>query len=211
MRSYRQDCGVAHALDLLGDRWTLMILRNLCSGPWRFTDLLASLSGIGRNLLSARLTELAERGLVSQSDRGYHLAPAGQMLRPLLRELMALGKVFGGQEQGAPVPARVAMGVVFDPLAAAGQSLAVSVQVDEEQFALLVSSGVLTVVDGPCPVPADVTLEASRAAFEAAGQGVSRDDFRLRGSAAALHQFRALFSLPVSELEQIRERYGDKR
>jgi DNA-binding HxlR family transcriptional regulator len=89
-RSYRQACAVAKALDIVGNRWSLLIVRELLIGPRRFSDLMDALSGIGTNLLSQRLRELQEAGVVGKrtlpppagsvvyelSERGQDLAPA---------------------------------------------------------------------------------------------------------------------------------------
>ena len=66
-RSYGQYCAVARGLDLIGDRWTLLIARDLLLGPKRYKDLLDGLPGIGTNLLAARLRELAGAGLVERA------------------------------------------------------------------------------------------------------------------------------------------------
>lgn len=92
-RTYNQDCILAHALDLLGERWTLLIIRDLFLGPQRFGDLQAGLPGIGANLLSKRLKELDEAGLIAApgpaEPRGsYRLAPTGEALRPAIRSMM---------------------------------------------------------------------------------------------------------------------------
>ncbi|MBL4620466.1 MAG: helix-turn-helix transcriptional regulator [Marinicaulis sp.] len=92
-RTYNQDCILAHALDLLGERWTFLILRDLFLGPQRFGDLQAALPGIGANLLSKRLKELEEAGLLegpSPSDGRvrYRLTKEGEGLRPAVRMLM---------------------------------------------------------------------------------------------------------------------------
>lgn len=92
-RTYNQDCILAHALDLLGERWTLLIIRELFLGPQRFGDLQASLPGIGANLLSKRLKELEEAGLVEAVATGdargrYRLTDTGEGLRPSVRALM---------------------------------------------------------------------------------------------------------------------------
>ena len=92
-RTYNQDCILAHALDLLGERWTLLILRELFLGPQRFGDLQAGLPGIGANLLSKRLKELDEAGLIEAPGAGesrgrYKLSPAGEGLRPAIRQIM---------------------------------------------------------------------------------------------------------------------------
>lgn len=65
-RSYRQNCALAHTADLIGDRWSLLLIRDLLIQPRRFRDLAASLKGIGTNLLSDRLRTLEKNGLLEQ-------------------------------------------------------------------------------------------------------------------------------------------------
>jgi DNA-binding HxlR family transcriptional regulator len=98
MRSYEQTCPVAVALDAIGDRWTLLILRELAIGDQRFTDLRAHLPGIAPNLLSTRLAELVERGLVAKVDvpppvarSVYRLTSRGGDVRPVLGALARFG------------------------------------------------------------------------------------------------------------------------
>lgn len=74
MKSYRQYCALARSLDLLGDRWTLLIIRELLLGDRRFTDLVDGLPGIPRNLLSSRLAAMRDQGLVEQVELGPPLA-----------------------------------------------------------------------------------------------------------------------------------------
>lgn len=90
-RTYNQDCVLAYAFDLLGERWTFLIVRELFLGPRRFGDLHAALPGIGTNLLSKRLKELEEADLVASAGDGrglYRLTDAGEGLRPTARSLM---------------------------------------------------------------------------------------------------------------------------
>jgi DNA-binding HxlR family transcriptional regulator len=95
MRSYDQYCSIARALDLVGDRWTLLIVRELLSrGPCRFTDLKTGLPGVATNLLSARLKELEQAGLVGREDAPppvatalYRLTDDGAALEPVLASL----------------------------------------------------------------------------------------------------------------------------
>ena len=91
-RTYNQDCVLAYALDMLGERWTLLIVRELFLGPRRFGDLHAELPGIGTNLLSKRLKELEHAGLIisnsGPSKNAYRLTDDGEALRPTLRSLM---------------------------------------------------------------------------------------------------------------------------
>lgn len=93
-RSYDQYCGLAKALDIVGERWTLLIVRNLLLGPLRYSDLLRGLPGITTNLLAKRLKEMEEFGLVERirgasNDAGqaYRLTPLGAGLEPAVHAL----------------------------------------------------------------------------------------------------------------------------
>ena len=97
-RTYGQRCGLALSLDLLGERWTLLILRELSRGPKRFGDLLEGLDGIGTNLLSARLKALKAAGAIEQVDlpppasvSAYGLTARGFELQPILEDLAMWG------------------------------------------------------------------------------------------------------------------------
>jgi DNA-binding HxlR family transcriptional regulator len=92
-RTYNQDCVLAYALDLLGERWTLLIIRELFLGPRRFGDLHAALPGLGTNLLSKRLKELEEAGLIfgpaaGETRGSYRLSESGENLRPAVHAMM---------------------------------------------------------------------------------------------------------------------------
>jgi len=91
MRSYGQFCAVARALDLVGDRWTLLLVRELLLRPSRFTDLLDGLPGVPRNLLADRLRALRADGLVISRDGRYRLTVRGEALRPVVRALAMFG------------------------------------------------------------------------------------------------------------------------
>jgi DNA-binding HxlR family transcriptional regulator len=93
-RSYQQFCGVSRALDVLGERWTLLLVRNLLLGPKRYGDLLEGLPGITTNLLARRLHDLSARGLVTKTKLAapsgavaYELTPDGLALEPVIMEL----------------------------------------------------------------------------------------------------------------------------
>lgn len=92
-RSYAQACAIARALDVVGERWTLLLVRELLFGPRRFGELLEALFGIGPNLLSTRLKALSEEGLIRRvalrgdprgGPTGYELTDAGRALEPVL-------------------------------------------------------------------------------------------------------------------------------
>ncbi len=99
MRSYGQYCSVAKALDVVGDRWTLLIMRELIlQGPCRYTDLKGALPGIATNLLAERLRQLEAAGLIWREDAAppvartlFHLTAAGADLEPILAALGAWG------------------------------------------------------------------------------------------------------------------------
>src|SRR5688572_32363812 len=83
-RNYGQYCGLASALDVVGERWTLLIIRELLLGPRRYGELLAELPGIGTNLLAERLKSLVEMGVLTKPvsrDQGYELTELGRQLR----------------------------------------------------------------------------------------------------------------------------------
>ncbi|MGO2111811.1 MAG: winged helix-turn-helix transcriptional regulator [Pseudoclavibacter sp.] len=107
VRSYRQQCGIAGALDIVGDRWALLIVRELLSGPHaRFTELQGGLPGIAPNLLTKRLRELEAHGVVQRDvAQGpgrvttYRLTKRGRELDGLVRELLRWGT-----DKAPPVP-----------------------------------------------------------------------------------------------------------
>ncbi len=99
-RSYRQNCSLAHGSDLLGERWTLLILRELLIQPCRFSELLLYLDGIGTNLLATRLKDLELLGLIEKqipdSKRSpYQITASGSGVEPVILAMIRFGSVFG--------------------------------------------------------------------------------------------------------------------
>ncbi|MGH9191309.1 MAG: winged helix-turn-helix transcriptional regulator [Acidimicrobiales bacterium] len=92
MRTYAQYCPIVRAVEVLGERWTLLIVREMLNGAGRFNELSRGLPGLSRGLLSRRLRQLVAAGLVRRTEDAYELTPAGEDLRPL---------VFGLAEWGA--------------------------------------------------------------------------------------------------------------
>lgn len=104
-KRYEQYCPVAHALDLIGERWALLVVRELMHGPKRYTDLAEHLPGIGTNILASRLRDLEACGIVAKrtlpppaASRVYELTEYGQALRPAMRELA----LWGARSLGPP-------------------------------------------------------------------------------------------------------------
>jgi DNA-binding HxlR family transcriptional regulator len=105
MKSYGQRCPLARALDIVGERWTLLVVRELMLGPRRYTDLADGLPGVGTNILAARLADLQSSGLVTKRELPpptavtvYELTAAGRDLGPTLAALSEWG-----EQHGAPI------------------------------------------------------------------------------------------------------------
>jgi len=107
MKRYDQYCPMAHALDMIGDRWELLIVRELMQGPKRYTDLAEGLRGIGTNILAGRLRDLEAAGIVAKrilpppaASKVYELTDYGRELKPVMRELA----IWGARSLGPPKP-----------------------------------------------------------------------------------------------------------
>jgi DNA-binding HxlR family transcriptional regulator len=105
VKRYEQYCPMAHALDLVGDRWALLVVRELMHGPKRYTDLVDHLPGIGSNILAARLRDLERNGVVTRrtlpppaASKVYELTDYGRELRPAMHELA----LWGARSLGPP-------------------------------------------------------------------------------------------------------------
>ena len=130
-RGYNQFCAAARALDLLGERWTLLLIRDLLTGPKRYTDLLNGLPGIGTNLLAGRLKELESVGVVERNELPppaastvYELTERGRELQdvigPLARWGLPLLERRGREQAWQPEWSILAMQATFRPERAAG-------------------------------------------------------------------------------------------
>ena len=104
-KRYDQYCPVAHALDLVGERWAMLIVKELMHGPKRYTDLAENLPGIGTNILAARLRALETCGVIAKrtlpppaASRVYDLTDYGRDLKPVMRELA----LWGARSLGPP-------------------------------------------------------------------------------------------------------------
>ena len=163
-RSYDQYCAVARGLDVIGDRWTLLLVRDLLLGPKRYKDLLSGLPGIGTNLLADRLRELESAGLIERTvlpppagSTVYQLTEAGQALEPAVVALGRWGARFLGQPRRTDVMVPrayfVAMRGVFDPQAAARITETYEVRIGELVFEVRVGGGRLTTSEGRATNP----------------------------------------------------------
>src|SRR4051812_25586956 len=106
-RTYNQHCGLARALDLVGERWTLLVLRELVGGPKRYKHLLGGLPGIGTGMLATRLKALEEEGIVRRTTlpppaeaQVYKLTELGRELEPVMVGLTRFGVHWLGSPSG---------------------------------------------------------------------------------------------------------------
>ncbi len=98
-RSYRQNCALALTSDVIGERWSMLLLRDLMTGPKRYKELSRSLQGMGTNLLASRLRELEAAGIIARQDRGrgahnYVLTDAGRALEPVILAMVRWGLTY---------------------------------------------------------------------------------------------------------------------
>lgn len=103
-RSYKQNCALAQAMDVIGERWSLLLVRDLLASPRRFGELQQSLRGIGTNLLTSRLRELEATGIIERLDAGqwkhhYGLTEVGRALEHALLALVRWGLAYGPENQ----------------------------------------------------------------------------------------------------------------
>jgi DNA-binding HxlR family transcriptional regulator len=169
-RTYGQYCGVARALDLVGERWALLIIRELSLGGKRFTDLKEGLPGIGTNVLATRLRQLGADGIVAKlrllppaDTTVYVLTEYGERLVP---SLLSLGR-WGAETMGDPQPSQtlrsgwlaVALRAFFQPEAARRVRATIELNLSDGPFRVDLDRGKLTVSQGPAP-GADLRLTA---------------------------------------------------
>jgi DNA-binding HxlR family transcriptional regulator len=168
---YGQFCGLARAAEIVGQRWTLLILRDLSVGPRRYSDLVAGLPGIPTNTLASRLRELEEEGLVmrtapSGADRAvvYALTPRGDELRPALDALGLWGAAGMRTPREGEIVTPSSMVAAFKVAAGDGVvpkswNTSYTVRVGDGDTHVVMRDGVVTVGPGPADNP-DLVITA---------------------------------------------------
>lgn len=152
-RTYHQMCPVARALDVVGERWTLLVIRELLLGPKRFKELLARLPAMGTNRLSERLKTLVAQGIVERSTLPppadvsvYELTAFGEGLRPIVLGLASWGSELPFDERVDPASARaelIALGLTANSPREASSGLheTYEFRVGDEHFHVAVDDG----------------------------------------------------------------------
>lgn len=182
-RMYGQLCPIARSLDVLGERWTLLIVRELLLGPKRFKELLTLLPATGTNRLAERLQLLERSGVITRRTlpgapelRAYELTAYGERLRPLLAGLAAWGAELPLDDDVDPATARADLIALYltehaPPEAVAGLRETYQLHVGDEIFHVTVADGAAHTHSGPAPTPPDLTLTCTLPTFDALTRG----------------------------------------
>jgi DNA-binding HxlR family transcriptional regulator len=168
-RSYEQYCGVAHALDIVGERWALLVVRELVLGPKRFTDLRHGLPGIATNVLTQRLKQMEQDGIIARrvlpppaASTVYELTEYGRELEPIMLRFGAWGArtmgELGPDRSFHPEWLMVALKAMFRPDAAEGVDATIAIVFADGAFTVRLADGSLEVSAGR-PAAADLTLQ----------------------------------------------------
>jgi DNA-binding HxlR family transcriptional regulator len=211
-RRYEDACGAAHALDLVGERWALLVMRELMLGPKRFSDLRASLPGISANVLTQRLEGLEAAGILKRrrlpppaAGHVYELTPWGYESEPIFQALGRWAARSPKHDPGLPLSAVslcLSFRTMIDPARARGLKARVGLRIGAETFLARLSNGRIEIARGGLD-KADVVFTGTAPAVAAAvygGQPLDRLEaegvLSLEGDRALAKRFVTLFPLP---------------
>jgi DNA-binding HxlR family transcriptional regulator len=211
-RTYGDPCGIARALDLLGERWAVLVVRELVLGPKRFTDLRSGLPGLSPDVLTERLRDLEGVGVVVRrtlpppaGSRVYELTGWGRELEPVV---IALGR-WGSRAPFPPGAAQLgidafvlALKTLFDPSAAGRLNARYELRLGEQRFHARINGRRLEIARAGGEHP-DAIIEASPGRLSAVlwhrrrlGDALRTGDVKIEGSRAAVERFLQLFPPP---------------
>jgi DNA-binding HxlR family transcriptional regulator len=212
-RSYDDGCAAAHALDLIGERWALLVVRELLLGPKRFTDLRTGLPNASPNVLAQRLRELEVAGVVRRrklpppaASRVYELTQWGEELEAVI---ISLGR-WGARSASRPREAELGVDslilsfrTMFDARAARGIRASYELRLGEDRFYALVADGRFEVARGGAEGQPDAIIQADAATLAALVYGgrqleeaLRAGDIEIEGDESAVERFVGLFPLP---------------
>ncbi|HYI35247.1 MAG TPA: winged helix-turn-helix transcriptional regulator [Thermoleophilaceae bacterium] len=213
-RSYGEGCAAAHALDLVGERWALLVVRELILGPRRFTDLRAGIPGAGPNVLSQRLRELDHAGVIRHrrlepraASSVYELTEWGRDLEPVLQTLGRWGVRSPAMPFGAPISVSaliLSLRTMADGRSATGPPVDVELHLDDERFHVRAGRGRMEIdrgnaEDADAVVATDpATLNALLLGDRELDDAVRSGQARVQGDPAAFASLQRLFPLPAA-------------
>jgi DNA-binding HxlR family transcriptional regulator len=204
-RKYDDGCAVAQALDVIGERWALLVVRDLLLGPKRFTDLLAGLPGASSDVLTQRLRELVDVGVVLRRRLGppagswvYELTPWGAGLEEIVVGLARWAHESPRMRYDLPLGTdslMLSIKTLFDGHAAADLRAKIALNLDDERFWIRIADGNLTMARGEIERP-DVTLDTDTATLLSLMQtnrsiddALAAGQLRLTGDRAVVDSF----------------------
>jgi len=205
-RGYDDACGTAHALELIGERWALLVLRELMLGSRRFSELRADLPGISANVLTQRLNDLEQRGLVVKkrlpppaSVQVYEATAWGLEAEPIVQ---ALGRWAARSPRHDPtlpisgVSILLSFRTMFDPLRAKDMKATIAFRFGEDRYYVEIGDGKLVARRGE-PDAADLIVTAEPTMLAAVVYGKQPPDLvGIEGDRGLFQRFVDLFELP---------------
>ncbi len=215
-RSYGDSCGIARALDVVGDRWALLVVRELILGPKRFTDLRAGLPNLTADVLSQRLRDLENAGILTRARldppaaaRVYELTDRGQALEPVLLALAGWGSraPFPSTQSELGTDALIlALKTLFSAERAEGLSTRYDLRIDGQPFTAQVDGGRFAVRRGCAELP-DGVIESDAATLSKVlwhgyplEEAVRAGTLAILGDLPAARRFLDLFPAPQPAL-----------
>ncbi len=211
-RRYDDACGTAHGLELIGDRWALLVLRELLLGPKRFTDLRSDLPGISANVLTQRLEGLEAVGVLRRrklpppaNAQVYELTPWGYEAEPIIQTLGRWAVRSPGHDPTmriSPTSIMLSFKTWFDPVRTGDFRATIGFRLGSEGFVARFGDGTF-VVDRAEPIAVDVLFEGDPSALGGAVynkvpfEDLEKDGLlRVRGDLEVARRFTSLFDLP---------------
>jgi DNA-binding HxlR family transcriptional regulator len=212
-RSYGEACRFAHALDLVGERWALLVVRELLLGPKRFTDLRAGLPKASTNILAERLRDLEAAAVVRKRQLPppagasvYELTEWGRELEPIVTRLGAWGaRSPHPPETTAIGPDSIVLALrsLFDPVAAEDAGMTYEVRLGADVFHVVVAGGEIELLRGAAEAP-DGAIETDPGTLAALISGqlpldraVGAGDAAIEGGKRTAARFLRLFPMPA--------------
>jgi DNA-binding HxlR family transcriptional regulator len=212
VRTYGDGCPAAHALDIVGERWSLLIVRELVLGPKRFTDLRGGLHGASANVVSQRLRELESHGVITKrrlpppaASKVYELTEWGRELEAVIVRLLRWGARSAGMPLDAPIGTDaliLALRGLFMPVAAQGFDAAFELWIGDRPFAAEILDSQLILVPGRPEHPHAVirtdpeTLKRLTLGGRSLDVSLHAGRISVQGDQAMAERFLGMFRLP---------------